>query len=171
MRENVVRLPTATLLTACALSAALLVAGRGGAGEKITMPGAESVVPAAEGRVVSGDPFTGLFADPAAADPDSGSSFADTDPGTGTDSDTGAAPGSGSGSGDELGPGEDPGSDEGLGSGHDRAADPGEIGPETVPEVPDLPDGGGLIPDGPDESDALDRSDSVFGSPLDVVLG
>ncbi|MFD9316114.1 hypothetical protein ACFWDQ_00070 [Streptomyces sp. NPDC060053] len=163
------RLPTATLLTACALSAALLVAGRGGAGEKITMPGAESVVPAAEGRVVSGDPFTGLFADPAAVDPDSGSSFADTD----TDPETGhgAATGSGSGSGDELGPGEDPGSDEGLGSGLDRAADPGEIGPETVPEVPDLPDGGGLIPDGPDESDAQDRSDSIFGSPLDVVLG
>ncbi|MFJ9021963.1 hypothetical protein ACIRPU_18640 [Streptomyces sp. NPDC102259] len=163
------RLPTATLLTACALSAALLVAGRGGAGEKITMPGAESVVPAAEGRVVSGDPFTGLFADPAAVDPDSGSSFADSD----SDSDSGTDPGAatGSGSGDELGPGEDPGSDEGLGSGHDRAADPGEIGPETVPEVPDLPDGGGLIPDGPDESDALDRSDSIFGSPLDVVLG
>ncbi|MFH0172745.1 hypothetical protein ACIA6D_01690 [Streptomyces cacaoi] len=133
------RLPTATLLTACALSAALLVAGRGGAGEKITMPGAESVVPAAEGRVVSGDPFT----DPSAADPDSGPSFAD----------------------------EDLGSDEGLGSDLDRGLDPGEIGPETVPEVPDLPDGGGLIPDGPDESGAQDGSDSIFGSPLDVVMG
>ncbi|QJS98922.1 hypothetical protein G9272_39220 [Streptomyces asoensis] len=149
------RLPTATLLTACALSAALLVAGRGGAGEKITMPGAETVVPAAEGRVVSGDPFT----DPSAADPDSGPSFADADAALGSGSDEG------------LGPDEDLGSDEGLGSDLDRGLDPGEIGPETVPEVPDLPDGGGLIPDGPDESGAQDRSDSIFGSPLDVVMG
>ncbi|MDQ0584817.1 hypothetical protein [Streptomyces rishiriensis] len=100
MRENVVRLPTATLLTACALSAALLVAGRGGAGEKITMPGAETVVPAAEGRVVSGDPFTGLFADPSQAGPDSGSS-------------------------DESGgAGEGLGADESPGSGLDRGVDP-----------------------------------------------
>ncbi|MDQ0584818.1 hypothetical protein QF030_006996 [Streptomyces rishiriensis] len=48
---------------------------------------------------------------------------------------------------------------------------PGEIGPETVPEVPDLPDGGGLIPDGPDESDAEEGSGSIFGSPVDVRLG
>ncbi|MGW0869385.1 hypothetical protein ACWD3Z_02725 [Streptomyces sp. NPDC002740] len=148
------RLPTATLLTACALSAALLVAGRGGAGERITMPGAEAVVPAAEGRVVSGYPFTGLSADPAAADPDSGSSS-----------------GAGSGSGEGLGPDEHPGSDEGAGSGLDRGLDPGEIGPETVPEVPDPPDGGGLIPDGPDESGVQDPSGSIFGSPLDVVMG
>lgn len=157
MRENVVRLPTATLLTACALSAALLVAGRGGAGERITMPGADGVVPAAEGRAVSGDPFTGLFADPSAADQDSGPSLADAD------ADPGAAPGSG--------PDEDPGSGEDLGSDLDRGADPGEIGPETVPEVPDPPDGGGLIPDGPDESGAQDRPGSIFGSPLDVVMG
>ncbi|MFD9429561.1 hypothetical protein [Streptomyces sp. NPDC060002] len=159
------RLPTATLLTACALSAAFLVAGRGGAGERITMPGAEAVVPAAEGRVVSGDPFTGLFADPAATDPDSGSSSGDADPG--------AAPGSGSGSGSDegLGPDGNHDSDEGLGSDLDRGVDPGEIGPETVPEVPDLPDGGGLVPDGPDESGAQDPPDSIFGSPLDIVMG
>ncbi|TQJ57184.1 hypothetical protein OHU34_06600 [Streptomyces sp. NBC_00080] len=157
MRENVVRLPTATLLTACALSAALIVAGRGGAGEKITMPGADSVVPAAEGRVVSGDPFAGLFADPSAADQGSGPSLADAG------ADPGAAPGSG--------PDEDPGSGEDLGSDLDRGVDPGEIGPETVPEVPDLPDGGGLIPDGPDESGAQEQSGSIFGSPLDVVMG
>ncbi|WP_405626003.1 hypothetical protein OG933_07240 [Streptomyces sp. NBC_00016] len=167
MRENVVRLPTATLLTACALSAALIVAGRGGAGEKITMPGADSVVPAAEGRVVSGDPFTGLFADPSAAGQDSGPSLADagadTDPDADPDADPGAAPGSG--------PDEYPGSGEDLGSDLDRGVDPGEIGPETVPEVPDLPDGGGLIPDGPDESGAQDQSGSIFGSPLDVVMG
>ncbi|MGW6517999.1 hypothetical protein [Streptomyces sp. NPDC054962] len=159
MRENVVRLPTATLLTACALSAALIVAGRGGAGEKITMPGADSVVPAAEGRVVSGDPFTGLFADPSAADQDSGPSPADA----GADADPGAAPGSG--------PDEDPGTEEELGSDLDRGVDPGEIGPESVPEIPDPPDGGGLIPDGPDESGAQDQSGSIFGSPLDVVMG
>ncbi|MEU9307300.1 hypothetical protein [Streptomyces sp. NPDC048256] len=153
------RLPTATLLTACALSAALIVAGRGGAGEKITMPGADSVVPAAEGRVVSGDPFTGLFVDPSAADQDSGPSLADAD----ADADPGAAAGSGTD--------EDPGSGEDLGSDLDRGVDPGEIGPETVPEVPDLPDGGGLIPDGPDESGAQDQSGSIFGSPLDVVMG
>lgn len=139
------RLPTATLLTACALSAALLVAGRGGAGEKITMPGTDAVLPVAEGRVVSGDPFTDPFADPSAAGPDSGS-FADGD-------DAGSGP------------------DEGLDSGLDRGADPDEIGPETVPEVPDLPDGGGLIPDGPDESGAQEQSGSIFGSPLDVRMG
>ncbi|MFE6821331.1 hypothetical protein [Streptomyces sp. NPDC057690] len=161
MRENVVRLPTATLLTACALSAALLVAGRGGAGEKITMPGADGVVPAAEGRVVSGDPFTGLFADPSAADRSSGPPLADAD--TDADAGPGAAPGSG--------PDEDPGADEDPGSDLDRGADPGEIGPESVPEVPDPPDGGGLIPDGPDESGAQERPGSIFGSPLDVVMG
>ncbi|MEW2049681.1 hypothetical protein [Streptomyces sp. NPDC005476] len=132
------RLPTATLLTACALSAALLVAGRVGAEEKITMPGADAVLPAAEGRVVSGDPF----ADPPAAHPDS-AVVSDEDADAG----------------------------EGSGSDLDRGVDPAEIGPETVPEIPDLPDGGGLIPDGPDESDALDPSDSVFGSPVDVVMG
>ncbi|MDR6977984.1 hypothetical protein J2X68_004708 [Streptomyces sp. 3330] len=149
------RLPTAPLLTACALSAALLVAGRGGAEERITMPGAEDVVPAAEGRVVSGDPFSGLFADPSAADPGSGSSGAGADGGP----DEGRASGEGPASGEDLG------------SDLDRGVDPGEIGPETVPEIPDLPDGGGLIPDGPDESDAQDPSDSIFGSPVDVVMG
>ncbi|KUO16166.1 hypothetical protein AQJ91_37335 [Streptomyces dysideae] len=40
-----------------------------------------------------------------------------------------------------------------------------ETGPEAVPEAPDLPDGGGLIPD--------DRatSDSILGSPTDVFDG
>ncbi|MFE9445503.1 hypothetical protein ACFYO2_42685 [Streptomyces sp. NPDC006602] len=38
----------------------------------------------------------------------------------------------------------------------------GEIGPETVPETLDLPDGGGLIPDAPA------GTDGVFGSPTDV---
>ncbi|MFF1442325.1 hypothetical protein [Streptomyces sp. NPDC058295] len=155
------RLPTATLLTACALSAALLVAGRGGAQEKITMPGADGVVPAAEGRVVSGDPF----ADPSAADQDSGPSVTDA----GADADPGAAPGSGPD--EDLGSDEGLGFDEGVGSDLDRGVDPGEIGPETVPEVPDLPDGGGLIPDGPDESGAQDQSGSIFGSPLAVVMG
>lgn len=130
MRENVVRLPTATLLTACALSAALLVAGRGGDGAKYTMPGPKAVLPAAQGRVVFADPLTDL-----------------SDPGSDPDSDPDSA------------------------SGLDRGIAPGAVGPESVPEVPDLPDGGGLIPDGPDESDALDPSDPVFGSPVDTVLG
>ncbi|MGW2619709.1 hypothetical protein [Streptomyces sp. NPDC001500] len=120
------RLPTATVLTACALSAALLVAGRGGEGAKYTMPGPKAVLPAAQGRVLFADPLTDL-------------------------SDTGADPETGS----DL----------------DRGADPDAVGPETVPEVPDLPDGGGLVPDGPDESDALDPSDPIFGSPVDTVLG
>ncbi|WP_157874919.1 hypothetical protein [Streptomyces resistomycificus] len=37
-----------------------------------------------------------------------------------------------------------------------------EVGPEAVPDTPDLPDGGGLIPDDPA------GTDSVFGSPTDV---
>ncbi|WP_159083236.1 hypothetical protein [Streptomyces sp. P3] len=142
------RLPTATLLTACALSAALVVAtGRGGEAADHTMPGSDVVLPAAEGRALFDDVTGG-------AGPDAG---ADAD-----------------------------------GSGLDRGLDPGSfgpdaIGPETVPEVPDLPDGGGLIPDGPDESGELgepdrsagrepptapDRSDdAIFGSPVDVALG
>ncbi|GEC02820.1 hypothetical protein SSP24_04750 [Streptomyces spinoverrucosus] len=61
-----------------------------------------------------------------------------------------------------------------------------EIGPETVPESPDLPDGGGLIPDDPDASDDMgdtdasdtpdasdapdtpETADSIFGSLTDV---
>ncbi|MES5817833.1 DUF6777 domain-containing protein [Streptomyces sp. RG80] len=40
-----------------------------------------------------------------------------------------------------------------------------EIGPETVPDTPDLPDGGGLIPDVPDEPRT---TGSIFDSPTDV---
>jgi len=149
----VVRLPTATLLTACALSAALVVACRGGEAANHTMPGSDVVLPAAEGRALFDDPFA------VGSDPD-----ADADGGADADAD-----------GPELDRGLDPGS-----------FDPDAIGPETVPEVPDLPDGGGLIPDGPDESGELgepdrsgglqpsgapDRPDAVFGSPVDVALG
>ncbi|MER6416104.1 hypothetical protein ABT383_36845 [Streptomyces humidus] len=141
------RPPTATLLTACALSAALLVAGRGGVGAKYTMPGPEAVLPAAQGRVLFADPRTDLS--------DTGS-----DP-----SDTGSDP-SDAGSGLS-----DTGSDRDPGAGLDRAAAPDAVGPRTVPEVPDLPDGGGLIPDGPDESGGLDPSDPIFGSPAGSVLG
>jgi hypothetical protein len=41
-----------------------------------------------------------------------------------------------------------------------------DIGPETVPDTPDVPDGGGLIPDGPDEPTT---TDSIFDSPTDVL--
>ncbi|MFF5304167.1 DUF6777 domain-containing protein [Streptomyces sp. NPDC013161] len=40
---------------------------------------------------------------------------------------------------------------------------PDEIGPPTVPETPDLPDGGGLIPD--------DTTSSIFDSPTNVFDG
>ncbi|MFJ8105927.1 hypothetical protein [Streptomyces sp. NPDC096132] len=97
------RVPVATL-TACALSAVLLVAGRGGtatAGEENgTPPDAGVVLPAAEGQD---------------AVEDTGEAVEDT----------------------------------------------GEIGPETVPELPDLPDGGGLVPDGPDESDTTEVVDGI----------
>ncbi|AZP21822.1 hypothetical protein EJC51_40525 [Streptomyces aquilus] len=46
-----------------------------------------------------------------------------------------------------------------------------DIGPETVPDTPDLPDGGGLIPDSPDEPTGADEpaaTDSIFDSPTDV---
>ncbi|KUN23497.1 hypothetical protein AQJ23_24635 [Streptomyces antibioticus] len=45
------------------------------------------------------------------------------------------------------------------------------VGPETVPDTPDLPDGGGLIPDSPDEPTGADEpaaTDSIFDSPTDV---
>ncbi|MEU6372705.1 DUF6777 domain-containing protein [Streptomyces sp. NPDC046909] len=48
---------------------------------------------------------------------------------------------------------------------------PQDIGPETVPDTPDLPDGGGLIPDGPAEPDEPGEpttTDSIFDSPTDV---
>ncbi|WCE02311.1 hypothetical protein PGH47_37620 [Streptomyces sp. HUAS 31] len=40
-----------------------------------------------------------------------------------------------------------------------------EVGPETVPDGPDTPDGGGLIPDDPG------ATGSIFGSPTDVFDG
>ncbi|MEV0170464.1 DUF6777 domain-containing protein [Streptomyces sp. NPDC050803] len=40
-----------------------------------------------------------------------------------------------------------------------------ELGPESVPDTPDVRDGGGLIPDDPDDPAALG---SIFGSPTDV---
>lgn len=40
-----------------------------------------------------------------------------------------------------------------------------EVGPEAVPDGPDTPDGGGLIPDDPG------ATDSIFGSPTDVFDG
>ncbi|MBG0850828.1 hypothetical protein I2W78_02890 [Streptomyces spinoverrucosus] len=49
-----------------------------------------------------------------------------------------------------------------------------EIGPETVPETPDLPDGGGLVPDDPDvsddvgDTDAPETTDSILGSMTDL---
>ncbi|MEU5278323.1 hypothetical protein [Streptomyces asoensis] len=168
------RLPTATLLTACALSAAFLVAGRGGAGEGITTPDTDTVLPAAEGRVVSGDPFGALFADSDRAGSLPGSSAGSgSAAGAGTAVRTETEPGPGARAEPDEAPGPQGGQDpdEGAGSDLDRGVDPNEIGPETVPEVPDLPDGGGLVPDGPDESDALDPSDSVFGSPVDVLTG
>ncbi|MFF8480011.1 hypothetical protein [Streptomyces antibioticus] len=72
---------------------------------------------------------------------------------------------------------------------------PDGLGPETVPEVPDLPDGGGLVPDGPDESGTADAdglvpegpdtglqglqglqeagvsADTVFASPVGALTG
>ncbi|WP_327720918.1 hypothetical protein OG381_40395 [Streptomyces sp. NBC_00490] len=44
----------------------------------------------------------------------------------------------------------------------------GEVGPQTVPDAPDVPDGGGLIPDGPDEPTV---TDSIFDSPAGVFGG
>ncbi|MFG2796320.1 DUF6777 domain-containing protein [Streptomyces pseudovenezuelae] len=45
--------------------------------------------------------------------------------------------------------------------------DPGTgIGPETVPDTPDLPDGGGLIPD---DTAAPTGTDTVFDTPTDVL--
>ncbi|MGW7169540.1 hypothetical protein ACWGH3_30525 [Streptomyces sp. NPDC054884] len=161
----------ATLLTACALSAAFVVAGRGGGAANHTVPGSELVLPAAEGRVLFGTPFTGG----SGPGPESGSG-SESQAHAGTDA-----------AGSELDRGLDPG-----------VLDPDAIGPETVPEVPDLPDGGGLIPDGPDESGELgevgepaehgepagpdrsgglepsgvrDRSGAIFAGPVGVALG
>jgi hypothetical protein len=43
-----------------------------------------------------------------------------------------------------------------------------DIGPESVPDAPDLPDGGGLIPDDPDDPAAPTGTGAVFDSPTDV---
>jgi hypothetical protein len=147
----VVRLPTATLITACALSAALLVVGRGGEGQKEPAPGSEVVAPAVEGRVLLTDPFDDTL----------GHLFADTSDTSGT-ADTADASDADPGLDRALEP---DGSDVPVVPDVQRVpdlpdeageADPDAIGPEVVPEVPDLPDGGGLIPDGPDESDESD---------------
>ncbi|WP_055525919.1 hypothetical protein [Streptomyces graminilatus] len=54
--------------------------------------------------------------------------------------------------------------DFGVGTALDECSD---IGPDRVPEIPDLPDGGGLIPDDPDENS------TVYGSyvPYDPCEG
>ena len=52
-----------------------------------------------------------------------------------------------------------------FGSDLESALGPDEVGPETVPEIPDLPDGGGLVPDGPDESDTADAGGAVPEGP------
>ncbi|MGW1777538.1 hypothetical protein ACWCQQ_00170 [Streptomyces sp. NPDC002143] len=156
------RLPIAALLTACALSAALLVAGRDSAGVNGTMPGSEVVLPAAEGRA--------LFADSAGEAESVTEAEVEADPGVDLDADLGPDAES------------DPGLDVDADAGVDRGLapdvfDPNAVGPETVPEVPDLPDGGGLIPDGPDESEESGASDAssafgiVFGSPADALSG
>jgi hypothetical protein len=138
----VVRLPTATLITACALSAALLVVGRGGEGQKESAPGSEVVAPAVEGRVLLTDPFDDtlghLFADASDTDPADPADPAEADADSGAGGDA------------------DPGLERALEpDSPDVPVVPGDIGPEVVPEVPDPPDGGGLIPDGPDESDVM----------------
>ncbi|WP_424852684.1 DUF6777 domain-containing protein [Streptomyces sp. SAI-170] len=49
-----------------------------------------------------------------------------------------------------------------------------DVGPETVPDSPDLPDSGGLIPDDVPDDTAGTRSgtaESIFGSPTDVFAG
>ncbi|MFD5133089.1 DUF6777 domain-containing protein [Streptomyces olindensis] len=56
---------------------------------------------------------------------------------------------------------EDPGDPDPEDPGDPDPEEPGEVGPEAVPDSPDLPDGGGLIPDEP-------ATDSIFGSPTDV---
>ncbi|MFI5793062.1 hypothetical protein [Streptomyces sp. NPDC051677] len=144
------RLPTATLMTACALSAALLVVGPGGEGQKEPVPGSQVVAPAVEGRVLLTDPFDDtlghLSVDPFDADP----AEADTDSGAAVDADPGLDRG--------LEPAVPDAPDApGVPDVPDEAdeADSGAIGPEVVQEVPDPPDGGGLIPDGPDESDIM----------------
>ncbi|MFE5887329.1 DUF6777 domain-containing protein [Streptomyces sp. NPDC056468] len=52
---------------------------------------------------------------------------------------------------------------------------PEEVGPQAVPDAPDTPDGGGLIPDAPDAPATPGASDrttgSIFGSPTDVFDG
>ncbi|MFI1029089.1 hypothetical protein [Streptomyces sp. NPDC020951] len=158
------RLPIAALLTACALSAALLVAGREGAGVNGTMPGSEVVLPAAEGRALFADPASGVES----------TTEAETEADVDADVDADIGPDAGFGHDAETAPGLDTGLDRGLAP---DVFDPNALGPETVPEVPDLPDGGGLIPDGPDESEESDASGAsdatgiVFGSPAEALSG
>ncbi|WP_327319680.1 hypothetical protein [Streptomyces sp. NBC_01235] len=132
------RLPTAGLVTACALAAALLVAGHGGEAGKDPAPDSEVIAPAVEGRVLLTDRLDDPFADTF----DAAGSDAGPDPGPHAARDRGVEP-------------DAPGLPVVLEPDQAVEVDPGAIGPETVPEVPDPPDGGGLIPDGPDESDIL----------------
>ncbi|MFI6335832.1 DUF6777 domain-containing protein [Streptomyces sp. NPDC050535] len=60
---------------------------------------------------------------------------------------------------------EEPSTPEELSSPPDSTTSNEEVGPDTVPESPDIPDGGGLIPDDPT------TSDSVFDAATDMSGG
>ncbi|MFJ5259935.1 hypothetical protein ACIQAC_05600 [Streptomyces sp. NPDC088387] len=215
MRENVVRKDSEHIssrqgsggvLTACALSAALVVAATctgNGDGAQGSAPGGELFLEPVLTQVQ--DPF----APPGDGSADSGRSVTPMDADTERDwrlipstedteslseepaADGAALPGEQAVDGDTAVPGE-PTVDEVGGLDESRLYEPGfsrpavedpaleesgtaddsldpgatdEIGPERVPELPDPPDGGGLIPDDPDE---LDDARSVLGTPVEL---
>ncbi|MFF4836216.1 hypothetical protein [Streptomyces sp. NPDC001315] len=121
------RTSSRTIVTACALSAALLVAGCGG-----------NEGPA---RTTAPQLITGITLDHGALP---GKSTMDTTSLT-----------------DTTATGEEADDLESLSD---------EIGPDFVPEIPDLPDGGGLIPDDTDEPDGSDTTGSIFDGPADLFV-
>ncbi|MER5748531.1 hypothetical protein [Streptomyces sp. NPDC002088] len=133
------RTSTRIIVTACALTAALLVAGCGG-GEEPAHTTAPQLI-------------TGITLDHSAHP---GKSNTDTTSLNGTTAT------------------EEPMADD-LESLSDEIGEflSDEIGPDLVPEIPDLPDGGGLIPDDTDETDRTDGSEtigSIFDSPTDLFV-
>ena len=148
MRENVVRTSTRTFVTACALAAALLVDGCGGSG-------GEEPAPTTAPRSVT-DVTLDHSALPGESETDT-TSISDTKGTTDSSSTKGTTNTTDTTATDEPTTG-------------DPASLSDEIGPARVPERPDLPDGGGLIPDDTDETVDLNTTGSIFDSPTDLFV-
>lgn len=126
-----------------------------------TNPADESMDPADRAAEPPQCPTATVKAPPT-TDPGTTPPPSDRTPSNGTPSDRSTAPETGTTSPDRSAS-DEPSAPPAPSSEPDTSSPSGEdIGPDTVPDSPDVPDGGGLIPDDPS------TSDSIFDAPTDV---